>query len=122
MVKQAARRNRKTIAADRVLVRTGTIEAVRTADGPFTKIFSVNVIQFMPDQAAFFGLLYDQLAAGGIAATAYQPRTKNPTRTDAIAMANQVSVAMRCAGLTNIHVEERDFKPPAVCVIGARPE
>jgi cyclopropane fatty-acyl-phospholipid synthase-like methyltransferase len=44
MVKQAARRNREAIAAGRVLVRAGTIEDVRAADGPFTKIFSVNVI------------------------------------------------------------------------------
>src|SRR5262245_45128209 len=57
MVKQATRRNREAIAARRVFLRTGTIEDVRAADGPFTKIFSVNVIQFVPDQVAFFRLL-----------------------------------------------------------------
>jgi trans-aconitate methyltransferase len=122
MVKQAARRNQGAIAVGRVLVRAGTIEDVRAADGPFTKIFSVNVIQFVPHQVAFFRLLYNKLAPGGIAATAYQPRIKNPTRADAIGMADQVAAAMKSAGFSKIHVEERDFKPPAVCVIGVRPE
>jgi hypothetical protein len=76
----------------------------------------------VPDKAAFFRLLYNKLAPGSIAATAYQPRIKNPTRADAIAMADQISAAMKPAGFTNIHVEERDFKPPAVCVIRVRPE
>jgi trans-aconitate methyltransferase len=122
MVKQAARRNREAIAAGRVLVRAGTIENVRAADGPFTKIFSVNMIQFVPDQAAFFRRLYTELCPGGIAATTYQPRNKKPTRADALAMADQISAAMKSAGFAKIHVEERDFKPPAVCIMGARPE
>jgi trans-aconitate methyltransferase len=61
MVKQAARRNREAIAAGRVLLRAGTIEDVRAAGSPFTKIFSVNVIQFVPDKAAFFRLLHTTL-------------------------------------------------------------
>ena len=122
MVKQARRRNREAIATGRVLVRIGPIEDVGAVSGPFMKIFSINVIQFMPDQAAFFRLLYSKLAPGGIVATTYQPRNKNPTRADAIAMADQISAAMKSAGFAKSHVEERDFKPPAVCVIGVRPE
>jgi trans-aconitate methyltransferase len=122
MVKQAARRNRAAIAAGRVLLHVGTIEDARAAGGPFTKIFSVNVIQFVPDKAAFFGLLHNTLAPNGIVATTYQPRNKNPTRADAIAMADQISAAMMSARLAKIHVKERDFKPPAVCVIGLRSE
>jgi len=122
MVKQATRRNREAIAAGRVLVRVGTTEDARAVDGPFTKIFSVNVIQFMPDKTAFFRLLYAQLAPCGIIATTYQPRNKNPTRADAIAMADRISAALKSAGFTRTHVEERDFKPPAVCVIGMRPK
>ncbi len=116
MVKQATSRNREAIAAGRALVRVGPImEDVRAAGGPFTKVFSVNVIQFMPDKTAFFRLLYAKLAPAGIVATTYQPRNKNPTRADAIAMADQISAAMKSAGFGKIHVEERDFKPPAVC-------
>ena len=57
-----------------------------------------------------------------MAATTYQPRIKIPTRADAIAMADQIAAAMKSAGFAKIHVEERDFKPPAVCVIGVRAE
>src|SRR5262249_13690001 len=120
MVKQAARRNRQAMATGHVLVRVGPIEDARAVSGPFTKIFSVNVIQFIPDKTAFFRLLHTNLAAGGIVATTYQPRNKNPTRADAIAMADQISAAMESADLAEIHVEERDFKSPAVCVIGVR--
>jgi len=122
MVEQAARRNREAIEAGRVLVRASTIEDVRAGDGPFTKIFSVNVIQFVPDQPAFFRVLYSILAPGGVAATAYQPRTKNPSRASALAMADKISAAMKPTGFTKIRVEERDLKPPAVCVIGMRLE
>jgi trans-aconitate methyltransferase len=122
MVKQAARRNREAIAAGRVLVCTGPIEDVCTLRGPFTKIFSVNVIQFVPDKEAFFRLLYATLAPHGIAATTYQPRNKNPVRADAIAMADRILAVMKAAGFAEIHVEERDFKPPAVCVMGVRAE
>jgi trans-aconitate methyltransferase len=122
MIKQATRRNREAIAAGRVLVRVGPIEDVGAVGGPFTRIFSANVIQFMPDKTAFFRLLYAKLAPGGIVATTYQPRNKNPTRADALAMADQISAAMTSAGFATIHVEERDFKPLAVCVIGVRPE
>jgi trans-aconitate methyltransferase len=120
MVKQATRRNREAIATGQVLVRIGPIEDARNVGGPFTKIFSVNVIQFVPDKMAFFRLLSTTLAGGGIVATTYQPRNKNPTRADAVAMADQISAAMESAGFAQIHVEERDFKPPAVCVIGVR--
>jgi cyclopropane fatty-acyl-phospholipid synthase-like methyltransferase len=122
MVKQAARRNRVAIAAGRVLVRAGPIEDARAAGGPFTKIFSVNVVQFVPDKAAFFRLLHTMLAPDGIVATTYQPRNENPKRADAVAMADLISAAMKSAGFARIHVEERDFEPPAVCVIGLRAE
>jgi cyclopropane fatty-acyl-phospholipid synthase-like methyltransferase len=120
MANQATRRNREAITAGRVLVGIGPIEDARAASGPFTKVFSVNVIQFIQDKAAYFRFLYTGLVPGGIVATTYQPRNRNPTRADAIAMADQISAAMKSAGFAKIHVEERDFKPPAVCVIGVR--
>jgi ubiquinone/menaquinone biosynthesis C-methylase UbiE len=122
MIKQAARRNREAIATGRVLLRLGGVEDVRVLDGPFTKILSINVIQFMPDLTLFFQLLRTKLAPGGSVGTTYQPRNKNPTRSDAIAMADQMSAAMKSAGLAKIHVEECDFNTPAVCVVGVRPE
>ena len=122
MARQATRRNREGIGAGKILVRVGPIDGVAAVGGAFTKIFSVNVVQFLPDKPAFFRLLHTKLAPGGIVATTYQPRNKNPTRSDAIAMADQISAAMQSAGFAEIRVEERDFQPPAVCVIGVRPE
>jgi SAM-dependent methyltransferase len=78
MVKQAARRNREAIAAGRVLVRAGTIENVRAADGPFTKIFSVNMIQFLPDQAASSGACIPNYALAALPLRLTSPATRNP--------------------------------------------
>jgi hypothetical protein len=80
------------------------------------------VIQFVPDKSAFFRLLHAKLIPGGLVATTYQPRNRNPSRADAIAVADQISAEMKPAGFAEIRVEERDFRPPAVCVIGVRPD
>jgi hypothetical protein len=92
MVKQATRGNREAIAAGRVLVRVGPSKKLVPSMARFTKVFSVNVIQFMPDKTAFFRLRYAELPCGGIIATTYEPRNKNPTRGDAIAMADRISL------------------------------
>jgi hypothetical protein len=65
--------------------------------------------------------LLSKLVPGGTIATTFQPRMKNPTRADAIAMADIITAAMANAGFAGIHCEERDFDPPAICVLGSRP-
>jgi trans-aconitate methyltransferase len=122
MLDQAARRNRAAIGAGRVRLRLGSIEQLEAGDGPFTKVFSVNVVLFIPDKAALFRSLFQLLAPGGTIATTNQPRNANPTRVDAITMAEAIEQAMRDAGFTAIRTEERALKPvSAICVLGQRP-
>jgi hypothetical protein len=50
------------------------------------------------------------------------PRHRNPTRADALAMADSIRWDMEVAGFDSLRVEELPLQPvPAICVIGRRP-
>jgi trans-aconitate methyltransferase len=123
MLDQAARRNRAAIGAGLARLRLGAIEGLENSDERFSKIFSVNVVLFVEDKAALFASLLRLLAPGGTLATTYQPRHRNPTRADALAMAEEIERAMRATGFTAIRTEERALKPvSAICVLGRKPD
>lgn len=122
MIAQARRRLGRMGLLDRADLVIAGIDAVPGLSGPFERIYSINVVQFLPDAAAFFTILFTALAPGGLAATTYMPRNRNPSRTDALSMAEKVRAAMTEAGFTDIRVEELPLEPvPAVCVLGHRP-
>jgi cyclopropane fatty-acyl-phospholipid synthase-like methyltransferase len=122
MLDQAARRNRRAVAEGRVRLRLGGLEQLPVLEGPFDRVFSVNVVQFLPDRAAAFRDLFSVLAPGGLIATTYLPRARDATRADALEMANAVRANMAAAGFVDIRLEELPLRPvPAVCVLGARP-
>jgi SAM-dependent methyltransferase len=122
MIAQARQRNRRPIEAGRVQLVVGSLERLTDVGEPFDKVFSVNVIQFLPDQAAALGALLSVLRAGGLLAITYMPRHRHATRADALKAADEVSRHMRAVGFDGIRVEELPLKPvPAICVIGNRP-
>lgn len=95
----------------------GTIDAA-PADAPFDRLFSINVIQFVP---AFVVQAKVLLKPGGVMATTCQPRHAKATRADALKLAAELTDLMTATGFTGVRVEELDLKPvPAVCVIGRR--
>lgn len=121
MIGQAARRLASEITAGKVRLKVEGLEATRLADASFDRIFSLNVVQFLPDVALAYRIFFDALTDGGIAATTYQPRTKRPTREQAFAMADKVSAAMRSAGFEEMKVHRLDLEPaPAICVTGVK--
>lgn len=118
MIAQAGRRNRKAAAAGRLTLVQGTIDDVSAALGPFDKVFSINVIQFV-DRAGFVARVRSLLKAGGTFATTYQPRQAKATRADALSMAAELSALLSAQGFEGVRTEEIALKPvPAVCVIG----
>ena len=122
MIAQAGRRNRRAIAAGQIELVCGGVAALSNLGAPFDKIYSVNVVQFIGDKEAFVRDLAAALRPGGLAATTYQPRHRNPTRADARAMADTVAAHMAAAGFEHIAIEELALKPvPAVCVRGRKP-
>lgn len=122
MIGQARKRLGRMGLLDRTDLVTAGIDAVPDLAGPFDKVYSLNVVQFLPDTSAFAHTLFAALAPGGLAATTYMPRNKNPTRADALALAERVREAMAEARFTDIRIEELLLEPvPAVCVLGVRP-
>ncbi len=123
MIDQARKRLRQAGQEDLVHLIAGGEEELTRFDAEFDKAYLVNVVQFLPDRAAFYGHLLRALKPGGLAATTYMPRSRNPTRDEALAMAEQIRSAMEVSGFEDIRTEELPLDPvPAVCVLGRRPD
>jgi hypothetical protein len=95
----------------------GGLEVLSTRERPFDRVFSVNLVQFFPDKPQAYRDIFGVLGPGGIMATTYEPRHKNPTQEDGLQMAREVEDAMNHAGFEGIHTEELSLMPvPVVCV------
>ncbi|MEQ8248324.1 MAG: class I SAM-dependent methyltransferase [Alphaproteobacteria bacterium] len=122
MLRQAARRNDAAVTAGRLALLLGSIDNLPAFQSTFDRIFSVNVVQFLDDKSAAFRTMYGLLAPSGVLATTYMPRSRNPTRDNALKMADVIANAMTGAGFDSIRFEELVLKPvSAVCVVGRRP-
>ena len=124
----AAVRNRTAIAEGRMTLLAGSVDDLsrlpgRDLEGPFDKIYGVNVAMFWDDPAMVFRGLKDRLARGGLVAMTHQPRAGDKTDAAALAMAERIADAMETAGLNRVRVERlTELAPMAVCVIATRPE
>lgn len=122
MLNQSHARNEQSILAGRVELHLGGLDKLQMLQGPFDKVLSANVVQFFQDKATAYRKMIEVMAPGGIVATTYQPRHKNPQRLDAVRFAEDVGQHMTAAGFTDITVSELPLQPvPAVCVLGTRP-
>lgn len=87
----------------------------------FDAIWSVNVVQFLPDLVEAFQEILRTLKVGGRVVTTYQPRHKAPTLEDALRKAGEIEDVMKAVGFIDIRCERLDLKPvPALAVIGCR--
>ncbi|HEX6102980.1 MAG TPA: class I SAM-dependent methyltransferase [Alphaproteobacteria bacterium] len=121
MIEQARARVRKLGLERQVELRLGGVEALATLPGPFDKILSVNVVQFVPDQPALLAHFHRLLAPGGRLATTYMPRHRGATADDARQTGQELERLMTVAGFTEVRTEELPLKPvPAICVLGSR--
>ena len=121
MIEQARRRLRKLGLEDRVELRLGGIEALKALAGPFDKILSANVVQFVRDKPVLFALFHRLLSPGGQVASTYQPRHRGATAADAHRTAEELKGLMAAAGFAQIRIEELQLKPvPVVSVLGSR--
>lgn len=122
MLKQARARNSKAVRQKRLDLQLGTLDDLPKSVGSYDKICSVNVVQFLPDRTAAFAKIFAMLKPKGVAATTYMPRDKNPSRANALSMADEVKQLLETTGFVNIRVEELAMEPvPAICVIGEHP-
>ncbi len=121
MVMQARRRNAEAVREGRLRLIAGTIGDLPGNAQPFDRIFSINVVQFVPDKLAFIRDLAGRLAPNGLLATTFQPRGESPTREEAFAMARLLTELMTGVGLTGLRTEVLELKSmPAVCVLARK--
>ena len=121
MISQAQRRLATEIRAGRGEVLLSSLSGLETGCNIYDRIFSSNVVQFLPDIDVGFRKIYDCLINRGVAATTYQPRSKNPARRNALEMAARIETAMKAAGFKQIERHELSLEPvPAICVAGVK--
>ena len=121
MVRQASSRCADAISEGHVTVKEGGLERLAATERRFDKAYSANVLQFIDDKAAAFRLIRRVLKPGGQVATTYQPRSRNPTRQQALAMASKLRDAMQEAGFQAITLHELPLADaPAICLMGRR--
>ncbi len=122
MIAQARRRLESLAPGTEWSLVEGTWDHAAEWPERFDAVWSVNVIQFLPDVPRAFAVVSTVLKPGGRVVTTYQPRHKNPTRMDALRKADEIEAAMKLAGFVDVRTELLELKPvPAVAVIGFKP-
>lgn len=76
MIDQAGRRLAGAIERGRVELWNGPLEGVAFESASFDRVFSVNVVQFLPDLPEAFARMHGLLREGGICASTHQPRNQ----------------------------------------------
>lgn len=121
MISQAQHRLAAEIRAGRAEVQLSSLFDLKTDHNVYDRVFSSNVLQFLPDIDAGFNKIYACLIDHGVVATTYQPRSKKPTRKNALEMASRIETAMKAAGFKQIELHELPLKPaPVICVTGIK--
>lgn len=120
MVRQAARRNRRAVAAGRMAFVEGGVEAIGRFTEPFDKVFSVNVVHLVPDRPAFFAAVDGILRPGGTVATTYMPPPTNAPA-DLGALGADIRRLLEDRGYEAIRVETLMLDAPVICVLATRP-
>ncbi len=119
MVRQARHRLAREIAAGRADIRLCSLSDVALEPDAYDRVYSLNVVQFFPDMQDDFRQIHRCLVEHGMAATTYQPRSKNPTKKEAFEMATRIETVMKDVGFSDIARHVLRLEPaPAICVIG----
>jgi trans-aconitate methyltransferase len=122
MLAQARRRNARWIAGGRVQLVQGGLDALASLPPGFDRVYSSNVVQFVPDRDALLQRLRALLVPGGLVATTYQPRHRGATDDDALRFAGQFMQQMQAAGFVDCRVERRPgLGLLTVCILGRNP-
>jgi hypothetical protein len=84
--------SRRTSHRDAVALKAelDSLQKITDSHGRFDRVFSINVLQFLKNRQDALRSLFNATAAGGVLATTYQPRGTNPTREDALRMAEEI--------------------------------
>lgn len=124
MLRQASRRNAAAIRAGRVTLLQAPVDQLPdTLDGPYDAVLAVNSLGFWPAPVHQLTDLRRRLAPGsGRIAIVSQPRCPGATADTARKAAEVIRSLLAEAGFDRISTETLELSPPAVCVLGTRPD
>lgn len=114
MVRQASRRNRAAIRANRVELTQASVDRLPTFDEPLDVMLAVNTLGFWTDPVARLQDLRRLLRPGGRIALVSQPRFPGVTTARA---ARELEDRLTQAGFTQPRVEILELDPPVACVL-----
>lgn len=120
MLRQATRRNRRTIASGRVNLRLGLVPPLPFADRAFDKAFSINSFQFWKDEGVALGELKRVMRPGGTVALAVQPRNKGATEATAREVGRQMAAALTASGFADVAIAFHAMRPVSTACVTAR--
>jgi cyclopropane fatty-acyl-phospholipid synthase-like methyltransferase len=118
MVRAAARRNASAVASGRLELVHADADAVTDLEGPFDRVYAVNVVQFWESPADTLRRVRRMMAPDGVIAIALQPRNKGATDEDAYRAGERNEALLRKAGFHAVRVEMLDLEPKVACVFG----
>jgi ubiquinone/menaquinone biosynthesis C-methylase UbiE len=124
MLRQAGRRNRRFIAAGRVELRRGSVDALPFENGSFTRVFEVNSFHHWPSPAEGLAEVRRVLRDGGTLMLCL--RMKHPTRSFLVAPGYtasevaRVTRLVRGAGFHNARVLHGEAGRQVACVVADR--
>jgi ubiquinone/menaquinone biosynthesis C-methylase UbiE len=122
MLAQARRRNTSWIADGRVQLVLGGTEALATLPRGFDRVYSANLLQFVPDREALLRSLLSLLVPGGRIGTTYKPRHPGAVDADALRFAETLIGQMRATGYVDCRIEKNPHHGVlTVCVLGRKP-
>ena len=122
MLRQAAIRNQRALETGRLRLRRGAFDDLELSGVSYDRIYSSNLVMFLPDKMASFTRMRELLVPGGRLASTHLPRAKNATAEDALRFATEIERIMARTGFEAIRTEQRTIGSDlAVCVIGKRP-
>jgi len=109
MVRHAGRRNRAAIRRGRVEIHRADATRLPFPDASFTKVCSLNSLQFWSDPEQGLAELHRVLAPGGRVAVVVMARSDDPAGTPAPAWVEETLGSMQRAGFAAMQVASRSF-------------
>ncbi len=120
MLKQASKRTKDAIRAERVQLQQGSALALPFEDASFTKALSINSVQIWPDSFAGIKEMHRVLKPGGLIALALQPvwvRQDSEVRK----IGEELVASLDRANFQQTRLEFKPMKPMAcVCALGIK--
>jgi ubiquinone/menaquinone biosynthesis C-methylase UbiE len=114
MVRLAASKNTRAIAAGHVTLRRGSASNLAYESNSFDAVYSINVAQFWEKPEEIAHEIRRVLKPGGQVALAIQPRNQGATEATALKTGEKLVKALSAAGFSPVRLERKLLRPVSV--------